>query len=610
MTPLASVAVTLSLVCASAPRAQEPKYDLFKKIFVSAREVNDTRKMVSTIKKYPKQAIRYFRYVCDSYCVTGKDEFYNRVEQLKKIWGNAYKSSVLQHCEDYLAELDEVQRKKIRRLERQQNHAYRLYEKGMESKKKKDFEEAVKLSLETAEAYAEIGDKLRSAENYTNTISYLSAIPGGYSRTKEGIERTVAYLEKYDGFRRDMDWTADVEYRQNVEWLKALKIKLASWPKERKGGAKGKPDKDGGPASAGGGEAKAAFLPGSKWTKVDLTIGAQKLATDGMHFFSGANPMTWLAFTLKGTTPYELPFFKDAKLNFQRLGANKYVYLPDVADPKSAKHFKPGGVKKAVWIDYEKKGVESGYPFFFWIGSSQEQHVGTTMNFAPQWSGANRRATIFIRSAARLDAEIEGTRIEFFDENCNGIVGEDPDKTKGWVDFRMGQGMEEQGRNPYFDSMRLGGSKKLQPFSRFVKLGEQWYRLVVNGNNEALRYRPLDPDKLQTGRVALKWKGKGKTRPDFLVITETGFFKGAAFDISEAGSKGIEVPVGTYELFYGRIINGKPPRDMNAVIQPGDMKSISIAAGQVTTLTMGAPFRIEYKVERDGRTATVNSSTF
>jgi len=591
----------LTLFAISLPVAAVSAQSSFINQYLDAKKVNDKKKMLDAFKRYPNEAIRHFAGVADQYLVTGKSEFYDQVVELKDLWSQCWTSKVLQKVEDFRAGLDNETRRLIERLRTKQRQIWSEFNQAKDNKDKEALAEIVKKSLDLSAKWEKVGDMFAAADNYRNTTAYMNAAYG--ARSEDAIKKIIGALEKYTYYRQQLDWTKDREYGQNDEWLKSLKRRLETKRKKEEAAAAGEAKKK---AEEGANDKYAA---GSKWEKYVMKISALKKPTEGMHYYTSSDPTTWLWFNLEGEAPTELKRFKDGKITFIRLGANKFGYMIDPSKRDQAKLFKPNGTRGPVWIEYEKDGEICEYPFFFYLPSQQESVGGQTMNLAPTWSGTKKRALVYVRSASMLFAEADGHKLTFFDDNCNGVVGEDP-QTGGIMDARMGVKIDKQAAHVTFDSMQVDREHRLRPFSRYVKLGDDWYRLRVSGNNETLRYRKLDPAAMKIGKVALKWSGRSKTKPDNLVISEQGLYKYATFDIAKAGSKGIEVPAGEYKIFYGRIINGKGPRSMDAVIQQGDMPTIKVEHGKTTTLEMGAPFHIEYEMTRDGRKATVDSSTF
>ncbi len=580
------------------------QYDKFVKRFDQAVKTEDRRALKRILKSYPTECIQHFRILIDAYVNGGDSSAGDRIEDLKDVWNEVWKCKVLERVEKFQSALDGEQRRLVARLKNERQRAWGAFEAAKKSKKREDFDLARENMAKVAEAFENMGDNLEAAESYIYLASILYFSP---KKTDADWNALLGVMEKYESLHKAWDWTQGRTYKSNVGWIKRIRQDLKSGVKPGEEEKK-KQDPAGGKKQP---ENLAKFLKGSKWTKVDLLLGIQKKLENGVSMFASAWPLEWQAMSLKGTLPEQMKSFQDGTLFLQRSGASKYLALLDPADPKSGKLLKFGGGKpKALFVPYKKEGADylPEYAFWFWTGGAQESIAGTDLNLAPQW-GQQKSALVFYRSAAILSGKVEGVNIELYDEDFNGVVGEVPGKTV-FGDMRFGTGEEKAEGVPVIDSMRVGGSKHLIPYSKYFKIKDQWYRFQVTGNNEQLRYRPLDPATVPTGRVAFQWRGPGRAKPDHLVIRETTWFRGAAFDIARAGKKGIEVPAGDYEILYGRIMNGSPPRVNNAVILKGKSKNFKVEKGKTVTLTLGAPFHLEFEVVNEGGYASVSSATF
>ncbi|MEZ5990557.1 MAG: hypothetical protein R3F30_15885, partial [Planctomycetota bacterium] len=335
-----------------------------------------------------------------------------------------------------------------------------------------------------------------------------------------------------------------------------------------------------------------------------------KEPTSSICAYGSINPLDWNAVGIDAEKPEKMKSFLDGEIYFKRDGPAKFWAEVDPDGKLSPpQRIKPKNSPEACWIKYLKDGEIQEYAFFLWTGSTGEEHLGVQLNLAPSWD-SNKYALVFYRSASILHADVEGTPIELYDDNFNGVVGEDPSQLAfGDGRFGAGFGAEKVDGHPAFDTMRIGRGP-LQPFSKYVKIDEDWYKLNVLGNNESLNYRPMDPAVIPTGHVTMDFKGPRTARPDYLIIKGLDFLQGTYFDIAKAGSKGIEVPAGRYALYYGRMFNGKPPRHKNSVMLPGDSQPFEIKAGELTKVQIGAPFTIQFEVEPVGDKIVVDSSKF
>ncbi len=227
------------------------------------------------------------------------------------------------------------------------------------------------------------------------------------------------------------------------------------------------------------------------------------------------------------------------------------------------------------------------------IASNQQFYQGITVNLAPQPG----YLSLFFFNAASVVGDLGGTALRIFDDNLDGDYGSFP-KTWNLV------GLAEGNFHPQMDSMILGRGKKAVPYSEFVQLGDGWYKLEPAKNG--MEMVATLQKKMKTGRLALGTKG---VKPDYLVVQGTGKWANCYFDLTEGGSKGIEVPAGTYKVFSGRISKGKRVQMMKAQILPGESKGIDVSAGETATFEMGAPYSFAFDFTADGENVTVRGAS-
>ena len=143
---------------------------------------------------------------------------------------------------------------------------------------------------------------------------------------------------------------------------------------------------------------------------------------------------------------------------------------------------------------------------------------------------------------------------------------------------------------------RVSSSEGLT-MAELQEIGGKWYRLEVKGGGTSLTATPVE---VKTATLKYKFAG-GK--PEWIIVRGTGELENCYFEVS---SKGTEVPAGKYELFYGDLRKGKKQQVAKALIIPGRKAlSVSVQAGKVETLELGAPFGFDFDTTLDGETLTL-----
>lgn len=592
------------LAFASAPLAAQKNvtYEQFLQRFKQARELNDQKAVHKVLRANPDHAIAYFKIQVDAFAQRNSQEAGDMVETMRDLWKEVWGSELLYKIERMRATLDPTEIAICNKLLTQRGVAWKLFQEAKESKKERQFRNAMEGMRKCAESFEELGDKYEAGICWL----YLVNIIEGYKdRNPDDLAQQVQAMDLYLQLCEDWDWTKHREYQLNKAWSKGLHARLEN-PKAE--AAKPGAEKEG--ESAAG---LIPYKPGSKWATVDLKHSVAKKATEGISVYASANPLYWFKVLLEDKNEKELKQFQDGTLIFKRAGAAKFQLLPkSLAEGRDIRFY---GLKRPTELWYEKSDAdgkyETNYSMFLWTGGQQEAWCGTTLNLSPSWKPnqvGESRALLAYRSASNFTADIAGEKVTLYDENANGVFG-DKAGTLAMNDYRLGGGFDDAVRHPLLDSMRVGKRGSLVPFSPFVEIKGAWYAMRAIKNNEQLRFRELDPSALQTGRVVLKYKGPGKAKPKHLIVRPTtGTFAEAMFDIAAAGGKGLEVPAGTYEVFYGRVYGGRAPKNADCVILKGGSKSFEVKVGETTVLEMGAPFSIDYVPERGADEVTVDSS--
>jgi hypothetical protein len=376
-----------------------------------------------------------------------------------------------------------------------------------------------------------------------------------------------------------------------------MEADLKKGPVAKKPPEKGpaKPGNGGGGSALGGGE---MFAKDSKWvpaaSKFTVVLPAE---VERPSWTSDEYYLDWLSIGLQGkpaTKPVEskLPFFeicKDAK--FVREAEAKYAFDPG---DKTAIPLKLG---RPTPFEFKIPNISAEYAFMAAMGSNQEAIHGTTINV----SADENFAQIYYTPAASRTVEIAGQKVRIFDDNGDGKMGSDP-----WFLKDFGQRME--GPLPVMDSVLLPGAKKALPFSGFMKLGPKWYRVKADSDGAGLKFQSRELD-LKTGTLKLDWKGPATAKPKYMIFKEGGELTGAYFDLM-SNEKGVEVPAGEYEFFYGIFRNGKGKQVQKFAVVPGkDNKKIKVDPGATVTVTMGAPFVFQFKSTQDSAEVNVTGKS-
>lgn len=359
-----------------------------------------------------------------------------------------------------------------------------------------------------------------------------------------------------------------------------------------------KPDaggKEGG--SEGGSNTSSSWSKdeaGQKWSdpiplalKVDEKLPWGKINTPS--FRNSEDPFLWSGFTLEGKGP--VPFDDSFKpmgieLKISREGAAKVLLAEGDKKPHDIKAIeKPNLVRvEHEFVDgWTKQPVKQEYAFLVATGGSNEQLFGLAVNAGP----SETNYPIRYAPACYLKGKVLGLDVTIFDDNVSGKFGDS---------FRVS--LPTNSHKPamnFADAMIIGNGTVAGPFTEYLDVNGDFYRLKVSGDDEAygMTVRKLAID---TGTVKLDFAGKLK--PEAVVIEELKNFVGAFFNVS---AKPVRVPVGEYKLSYGILRMGKGKQQKICLMAPsGGMASFQVKKGEEHVISLGAPYRFEFDKDTQG----------
>lgn len=240
------------------------------------------------------------------------------------------------------------------------------------------------------------------------------------------------------------------------------------------------------------------------------------------------------------------------------------------------------------------KGAEARpWAFLAVQGNKDEQYQGMQLNQEP----TDKSMTVYVLGAASVTGVVNGVPVRVIDENMDGIYGTPP-LTWGFIGLTAGHFQADM------DSIVIGSSKRARPWSPLTEIHGNWYQLEVAPSGKELKATPVTA---QTGTLKLDFKG---LTPTYLVVHGTSSENNNYFDLVEGGSKGVAVPVGTYQLFYGEVRKGKKSQLQKVtIVRSNDTPTWEVNPGKTTLVTLGAPFGFAFKHTLEGETLRVEGQS-
>jgi hypothetical protein len=240
---------------------------------------------------------------------------------------------------------------------------------------------------------------------------------------------------------------------------------------------------------------------------------------------------------------------------------------------------------------------DSARPWAFFVTPAGNQESYQDMNL--NMSASDERYRLFVLGAASVTGTLEGHPIRIIDDSMEGQYGNEP------LSYGF-EGVVKGEFQPDLDSIVIGTAKRARPWSEYQEVGDKWFKFEMGSDGKEIKASPIKTD---TGTLKLEYKGP--VQPSFVVVRGTNALKNAFFDLVEGGSKGIQVPVGRYELAYGNVTKGKKKQVQKCVIMPmpHSATSYDVTKDKVTVVTLGAPYSMDFEYKNSDGHITVTGGS-
>ncbi len=235
------------------------------------------------------------------------------------------------------------------------------------------------------------------------------------------------------------------------------------------------------------------------------------------------------------------------------------------------------------------------WAFFETTAGNQENYQDLNLNMSP----SDTLLRMFVLGAATVTGTLEGQPIRIIDDSMEGQYGNEP------LSYGF-EGVVKGEFQPDIDSIVIGTGKRARPWSEFQEVGDKWFKFEMGSDGKEIKASPIKTD---TGTLKLEYKGP--VQPSYVIVRGTNALKNAFFDVVEGGAKGIQVPVGRYELCYGVISKGKKKQIQKCVIMPMPHNSVSydVTKDKPTVVTLGAPYSMDFEYKNVEGKVTVTGGS-
>jgi len=580
--PLAAAFTPIPATAPAAAFALQGKHDEFLTEFKKAMAVNAREEMVKLVKSYPDEAVARIIFTCEQIVVQSSDEIEELIEALRKAWSSAYGTGFVDNQYRFFSFLDPAFKRERKLLRTKYDQALVRYAAAVTKKNQPEFELLANQLLGMAKSFETIGDRYYAAQTwYMYGNCYDSEQRGNKADLKKVAEGYGYALEHHEAIELVGRTTGLLKDRYNrlvaEGWVDLGEEALAA---------------DAGPAAPGSAATPAAaasapLIVGMTFEVIDdfTTFERPSFTADGLYpMWSG------LQFTAKGSSA-KFSAMEDSP-QVMRVGAAD-IRVDKNRDGNTEDEDKVPITGRFVPVEFTVgKGPEQRpWAFLCVTGLEKDTFQGIEMNLQPD----DNQFRLYTISAASMIGTIGETQVRVIDDNMDGVYGSVP---LLWAH----QGLSDDMVQPEMDALVIGGSKRAIPWSEYTKVGEQWYKLEsVKGGTEIVATSAT----VRTGTLKLSFKG-GK--PSWIVVRGSNKYENSYFDL--AGEKSIEVPIGSYSLFYGELRKGKKRQMAKSVILPGSQTpNWVVAEGETAEVELGAPFGFDFRFTLSGSTLTVKGDS-
>ena len=591
---IATQLLALGLLFAPGPQDSHTE---FRNSFNKAMQIKARPTMAQLVKRNQEEAVTWIIQTAESISVAGSEELANRISALRIAWKTSMETDFASKMEEYFSLIEPTVLRERGKLKSEYDKLTNDYWDNMEKKDGPVFAIVGGKFKAVAEGFAKIGDHYYASQAWMfYGICFGEDSQGDAAdlyKAYEGASKAVAarlQIELKDRYYSTNKTTAD--------HLKA-------------NGYDGEPAGDeGGGAGPGAGPGAGGKAPKSSGKELVVPL-AFKVVEEPDEFtrpsyFADQLYVMWSSVYLgKKGGDGKISNLRDLSPKVIRSASSEVTIDLDgdgEGDPITLDG-KPVADGK-VGLTGNMRLVE------FTVGAGAEQRKWAC-NFATGlekdlFQGFERGMGIYDESvqlfhfnAASLSGEVAGEEVQILDDNSDGIYGSPP---VPWEYSGVSKGNFHQ----EMDSVRIGSAKRAGPWSEYQQVGDAWFRMAIGPSGAELVAAPVT---LETGKLKLKFSSKGG-KPTWVVLRGKGKYEGSYFDLLANGSKGVDVPVGSYELFQGEIRKGKGRQTAKALMVPGDgMEGWQVSAGETTTVELGGPFDFDFSFESDTRTVKVLGET-
>ncbi len=561
--PAQPLGVTLDPSPASAVPARD-EFDDFKKSFNQARAISAKEEMVRLVKRETTHAVWWIMEIAEGIATRPTDRLVELMADLTTSWQGAIKTNFPDIMYVYFSELsmDGSRKRERDKAKRKYDDIWERFRDNEADKKDKPTFLVIAQQAEVqAKTLDLLGDRYHASDAWNLTAQcYDERLQGDDANF---FKATAAYGKSLEARSAiELKDHAHSEIRQRHEYLVAEGYGLTPEEREAK-------------------QPKAAEATGAV-VAVPLTYTQMASPAEFDRPLYEADDLypLWKTVNLKGKGSVTEVSNVAGSPKIIRVGSSD-VQVDQDGDGVGDIKIPLKGKAEAVTVKLGEGEDQRDWSFFAITGLEKDNYQGLQVNLAP----VDDYMTIYILGAGTMSGLVGETPISITDDNLDGIYGSPP-MSWGFI------GLTEGYNQPTMDALKVEGEKRARPWSEYSQIGDRWYKLSTVNGGTCLEATEAT---VKTGRLKLSFKGP---KPNWVVLQGSGALENSYFDISKGGSKGVEVPAGTYKLYFGEVRKGKKQQTMKSLILPGAKTPMwDVTEGETTVVKLGGPFDLAFAID-------------
>lgn len=563
-----------------APTLRQGDEAEFKKAFRAAMKVGAADEMASMVKGNTDHAVKWVIGNCLEISRQSSEVLETETQALGRAWKKAYNTPFVDEMYKYFSLLSGPKKRERLEIVTRYDRVLNAFQAAKESRDSQAFEIVGRDIRSIGEAFEAVGDRYHASQSWSIYGTCMDEPQRGDDADLR--EACKAYGKVVE--HREAIGLKDSIYRSTKPVWEDL---------ERRGfGAA--PDADEGTPGRNPGEITAdAELAPVLLSDFEFEATEDYLKIPRPNYALDDSYAVWPTLYLRAkgsdgtfSSVQTGPIKKGPRV--ERVGFSD-VQIDSDGDGQVDMPIPLTGNTELIEIELDHNGRKVPWAFLARIGIERDRYQMIDFNLGLTDLGMS----IYTLPAGSMSTTLGDTPLRIFDDNMDGVYGSPP---LMWNHV----GTTEERSQPDVDSVLVGKEKRARPWSELMEVDGQWYRFEQQDSGGI----GASPVTLDTGTIKLDAKGQ---KPAWVIVKGTDKLENVYFDLAAAGKKGIEVPVGRYELFFGLITKGKKMQVMKALMLPGKRSpTYRVERGNEVTVELGAPYGFVAEFDTDSDSVVID----